>query len=138
MATGQLLLGNKQPNGYTFKGTRTLNVLGGIIVDSVRIAPSGTWSDYVFNNDYPLRPLSELDKFIKENKHLPNVPSSSELAAYGIELGAMNAKLLEKIEELTLYILQQQKEVEKQQKVNENQQKELDKYKEVNDKLTER
>ncbi len=55
-------------------------------------------------------PLAELKYFIKTNKHLPNIPSAKEVADNGIELGAMNAKLLEKIEELTLYILQQQKE----------------------------
>ena len=54
----------------------------------------------------------ELNNFIKTNKHLPNIPSAKEVTANGIELSSMNAKLLEKIEELTLYILQQQKENE--------------------------
>ena len=112
MATGQVLLGNKQPNGYVFKGTRTLNVLGGIIADSVRVALSSAWADHVFEKDYPLQSLEELNNFIKTHKHLPNIPSAKEVAANGIELGSMNAKLLEKIEELTLYILQQQKDNE--------------------------
>jgi hypothetical protein len=115
MTTGQLLLGNKQPNGYTFKGNRTLNVIGGLISDSVRVALSGTWADHVFNKDYSLQPLDELDRFIKNNGHLPNIPTAGEVANNGIELGSMNSKLLEKIEELTLYILQQQKDMDKQQ-----------------------
>jgi hypothetical protein len=115
MLTGQLLLGNKSPAGYAFQGTRTLNVLGGIISDSVRVALSGSWSDYVFNNDYALTPLSELGKYIKTHHHLPGVPTATEVAKDGIDLAAMNAKLLEKIEELTLYILQQQKEKDVQQ-----------------------
>jgi hypothetical protein len=115
MSTGQLLLGNQQPTVYTFKGTRTLNVLGGILSDSVRVSPGANWADYVFANGYQLKPLGELENFIKINQHLPNVPSAADVANNGIELGAMNAKLLEKIEELTLYILQQQKQLQAQQ-----------------------
>ncbi len=90
-------MGNTKPTGYVFKGTRTLNVLGGIIADSVRVALSSGWSDHVFADDYPLKPLKELDQFIKTNKHLPNIPSASEVERNGIELGNMNAKFLEKI-----------------------------------------
>ena len=113
-STGQVLLGNPLPTGYTFKGTRTLNVLGGIIADSVRVALSATWADYVFKDDYKLLPLEELSRFIKTNKHLPNIPTAAEVEKNGIELGEMNAKLLEKIEELHLYILQQQKQMDEQ------------------------
>jgi len=115
ISTGQVLLGNKQPSGYSFKGTRTLNVLGGILADSVRVALSSDWSDYVFADEYSLKPLKELGNFIESNKHLPGVPSAAEVAANGIELASMNAVLLEKIEELTLYILQQQEQLDKQQ-----------------------
>ena len=111
-STGQVLMGKGTPTGYTFKGTRTLNVLGGIIADSMRVALSSTWADYVFADDYKLKPLEDLAKYIKSNKHLPGVPSSDEVATNGIELGSMDAKLLEKIEELHLYILQQQKQID--------------------------
>ena len=107
-STGQLLLGKGNPTGYTFKGTRTLNVIGGIIADSMRVSPVSGWADYVFADDYQLTPLTELAQYIKSNRHLPNVPSAEEVASNGIELGSMDAKLLEKIEELHLYILQQQ------------------------------
>ena len=96
-STGQVLLGKPQPTGYTFKGTRTLNVIGGVITDSVRISPSSAWSDYVFSDDYKLLSLDELAKYVSVNKHLPNIPSASEVEKNGIELGDMNAKLLEKI-----------------------------------------
>ncbi|MEO6405503.1 MAG: hypothetical protein ABIY51_13620 [Ferruginibacter sp.] len=89
-------MGKPSPNGYTFKGTRTLNVLGVIIADSMRVALSNNWADYVFADDYKLKPLEDLAKYIKTNKHLPDVPSSDEVARDGIELGAMNAKLLAK------------------------------------------
>ena len=63
--------------------------------------------DYVFKEDYNLMPLSELKKFVETNKHLPNVKSEKEFKEEGsYALGEMNLKLLEKVEELTLYILQ--------------------------------
>ena len=62
-------------------------------------------------------PTEELRDFIESNKHLPGIPSAAEVAENGIELASMNAKLLEKIEELTLYILQQQEQIDKQQEI---------------------
>ena len=113
-STGQLLLGNPRPTDYVFKGSRTLNVLGGIISDSVRVALGGTWADYVFANDYKLRKLEDLETFIKTNKHLPNIPSMAEVSRDGIDVAAMNSKLLEKIEELHLYMFQLQKQIDTQ------------------------
>lgn len=116
LATGQILIGKMQPTDYSFQGTRTLNVLGGLLADSVRISLSGNWADYVFKDDYALQPLGELEKFIRINKHLPNIPSAAEVAENGIELGDLQVKLLVKVEELTLYLLQQQKQMESQQR----------------------
>ena len=84
-----------------------MNVLGGILADSMRVALSSGWSDYVFADDYKLRSLDELGRYIKINKHLPGIPSANDVKLNGIELGSMNEKLLGKIEELHLYILQQ-------------------------------
>jgi hypothetical protein len=70
-------------------------------------------ADYVFEADYKLMPLSEVSDYIKQNKHLPNVPAAEELKREGWQVGEMNNKLLEKIEELTLYILQIKEEQEK-------------------------
>ncbi len=78
----------------------------------VEIAASNGWADYVFEEDYPLMPLNELDQFIKTNGHLPEVPTTEEAIANGIELKEMNILLLKKIEELTLYTIEQQKRIE--------------------------
>jgi hypothetical protein len=64
------------------------------------------WSDYVFNDDYKLRSLSSLESFIKQNKHLPEVPSAKEVEEKGISVGDNQALLLKKIEELTLYVIE--------------------------------
>lgn len=70
------------------------------------------WPDYVFNNEYKLPTLKEVEKQIKEKGHLANIPSATEVEKNGILLGEMNKKLLEKVEELTLYIIQMNKEIE--------------------------
>jgi hypothetical protein len=90
-----------------------LFVTGGILTDEIRVSlsSSGTWADYVFNKDYNLKPLSEVEQFIKENGHLPNVPSAQKVKEEGIELGNMAKIQQEKIEELTLYLIQQNKEI---------------------------
>lgn len=91
-----------------------LFVTGGILTDEVRVnlSANGTWADYVFNKDYNLKSLSEVEKFINENGHLPNVPSAKQVKEEGIELGNMSKIQQEKIEELTLYLIQQNKEIE--------------------------
>lgn len=68
------------------------------------------WSDFVFNDDYNLRPLDEVEKYIKANKHLPDIPGEKEVLENGFDLGDMNAKLLQKIEELTLYMIELKKD----------------------------
>jgi hypothetical protein len=69
------------------------------------------WPDYVFSTDYKLRPLNELKKFIEVNKHLPDIPSECEVEENGVNLLEMNVALLKKIEELTLYILEQEERI---------------------------
>jgi hypothetical protein len=76
------------------------------------------WSDFVFYDDYNLMPLSEVEKFVKENKHLPEIPSEREVEENGVELGTISSKLLQKIEELTLYMIDQDKRIEKLEKEN--------------------
>lgn len=78
----------------------------------VDIAANNGWADYVFEPDYNLMPLAEVEQFIKQNGHLPEVPTTEEAIANGIELKEMNILLLKKVEELTLYSIQQQKELE--------------------------
>lgn len=95
------------PSGYK------LFVERGILTEKVKVAvkTSGDWADHVFHKDYPLMPLSEVEKFIRSNGHLPGVPSANTMVKEGIDLGKMNAKLLEKIEELTLYTIELKKEM---------------------------
>jgi hypothetical protein len=69
------------------------------------------WSDYVFEDDYKLMPLFQVESFIKINKHLPDVPSAKEVEEKGISVGDNQALLLKKVEELTLYIIQQEKKI---------------------------
>ncbi|GAB5418446.1 MAG: hypothetical protein Crog4KO_33400 [Crocinitomicaceae bacterium] len=71
-----------------------------------------TWADYVFDEDYELMPLDEVEIYISEESHLPNVPSQEEVLEEGVDLGEMNVILLEKVEELTLYLIEQNKKIE--------------------------
>jgi len=77
----------------------------------VRLVPN--WPDYVFNNQYKLRGLNEVEDFIKKNNHLPGIPSAKEVESNGVNVGEMQKLQMEKIEELTLYIIELKKEVEK-------------------------
>lgn len=92
-----------------------LDVAGTIRAEEVKIE-NANWPDYVFSKDYQLPSLSEVSKHIEENKHLPGIPSAKEVEENGVGLGEMNVKLLQKIEELTLYMIQQQQAIEELQK----------------------
>ncbi|WP_119790330.1 hypothetical protein [Flavobacterium anhuiense] len=76
------------------------------------------WSDFVFKEEYKLPTIAEVERHIKEKGHLENIPSEEEVLKNGINLGEMNAKLLQKIEELTLYMIQMKKENESVKKEN--------------------
>jgi hypothetical protein len=93
------------PTGYK------LAVDGKIISEELKVKNSSSWPDYVFEKEYPLQPLLELEQSIQQNGHLPGIPSAAEVEANGgIEVGAIQLKLLEKIEELTLYMILLKKE----------------------------
>jgi hypothetical protein len=115
ISSGQILLGVPNPTGYAFRGAQTLHVLGGIIADSVRVALGNDWPDFVFRDDYPLRSLQQLRNYINLNKHLPDIPATEEINSHGINVAEMDARLLQKIEELHLYILQLQAQIELQE-----------------------
>lgn len=74
------------------------------------------WSDYVFDSGYRLMPLGELERYVNANRHLPNIPSATEVETGGVNVGKMDALLLEKIEELTLYIIDLQKQIDELKK----------------------
>jgi hypothetical protein len=93
-----------------------LAVNGGIICEEVKVIGDVPDADYVFEDNYSLTPLSKVEDFIKENKHLPNIPSADEFKTNGYKIGEMDEMLLRKIEELTLYIIEQNKKIEDLQK----------------------
>lgn len=86
-----------------------LAVNGNIGAQDIIVTTTG-WSDYVFKPGYRLRPLSEVSHFIQANGHLPDIPTEAEVKEKGVSLGDMQAKLLAKVEELTLHMIQQEKE----------------------------
>lgn len=91
-----------------------LAVGGKIIAEELKVKlQSAGWPDYVFKNDYKLHSIEEVEKQIKNHGHLADIPSAEQVEKDGIEVGEMNRLLLQKIEELTLYLIQQHKEIEK-------------------------
>lgn len=105
-SNGNVSIGTGNAQGYK------LAVAGNVIAESIIVKLQGTWPDYVFDKKYTLPPLNEVERFIKLNKHLPEIPTDQEVNEKGIDIGGMNAKLLKKVEELTLYLINQQKEIE--------------------------
>jgi hypothetical protein len=88
-----------------------LTVTGKVICEELKVQLQGAWPDYVFENKYNLMPMSELRDFITNNNHLPNIPAAASMEKNGIEVGEMQRKMMEKIEELTLYVLQLEEKV---------------------------
>ena len=86
--------------------TYSLAVNGKVICEELKIQDSGNWADYVFADNYSLRSFDELRNFINAHHHLPNIPDAATIEKNGIEIGDMQKRMMEKIEELTLYILQ--------------------------------
>lgn len=110
-------------NGCVGIGTTTpdalLTVNGVIHAKEVRVDVTGPLADYVFHPSYNLMPLTEVEQYVKTNSHLPEIPSAAEVSKNGINMGEMQNKLLQKIEELTLYVIEQNKTiVELQNKVS--------------------
>lgn len=96
------------PSGYS------VYVKRGILTEKVTVASADTplWADYVFQKNYPLMDLKALDEFILKEKHLPNIPTTQEIQENGNNLHQTDAKLLEKIEELTLYIIDLNRQIQ--------------------------
>lgn len=106
----------------TATGGYNLLVKGGILTEKVKVAlaAAGTdWADYVFEPSYNLMSLDEVESFTKENKHLPNVPSAEEMINSGLDVAQTSKMFMEKIEELTLYMIELNKEVKSLKAQNE-------------------
>ena len=104
--SGNVAIGNDFASGYK------LSVDGKIACEEVLVKASGSWPDYVFCDNYNLVSLQELEQKIDLEKHLPGLPSAKEIEENGVLLGDMQKMLLEKIEELTLHLIQQNKKIE--------------------------
>lgn len=102
-----------------------LAVAGGVMAESVEVKLQTEWPDYVFEEGYERLSLRELDRYIQENGTLPEVPSAEEVADEGINLGRMDATLLKKVEEITLYLIEHQKKLEILEKENQQLRQEL-------------
>ena len=109
-ANGMSIGTNYLPLGYV------LAVNGKIICEELTVQLKASWPDYVFTDKYKLTPLFDLEKQIKENKHLPGIPSAKDVSDNGLKLGDMQKLMMEKIEELTLYVIELNK---KNQKIEE-------------------
>ena len=105
---GDIIIGT-QPQAVGYK----LSIDGKMACEEVLVELSGDWPDYVFGDEYKLMPLNVVETFIKNEGHLPNIPTAKEVEKNGLEVGDMQRKLMEKVEELTLYII----ELDKQNKI---------------------
>lgn len=106
---GSVVMGNSATT--TAAGFR-LSVDGKIIAEELQVELSSSWPDYVFAENYNLLPISELTSFINEHQHLPGIPSAATLESEGLAVGEMQTKMMEKIEELTLYIIELHEKIE--------------------------
>jgi predicted RNA-binding protein with TRAM domain len=105
--TGDVGIGVTDTKGYR------LAVGGKAVMEEVVVKLKAIWPDYVFKPSYKLRPLRDVKAYINEHGRLPELPSSEEVAEHGVSVGATEAILLKKVEELTLYILQQEERIKK-------------------------
>lgn len=114
ISNGNVLIGKTTQQNSTYR----LDVEGSIRANEIKVNVDG--ADFVFEPDYRLKPIEEIENFIEENKHLPEIESAIVMKANGADLGTLNIKLLQKIEELTLYLIEQNKKIEDLQiQVNE-------------------
>jgi len=112
------------PPGYAFA------VNGSAIATSFTVQSYGSWPDYVFKSGYKLLPLNDVKAYIDQNHHLPDVPSAEQVAKDGLNLGDMNKMLMQKVEELTLYLIEKDKQLNDEKEIDSKQQQQIDAQKE--------
>jgi len=121
-SNGSVHIGSgRAANGYH------LSVSGKVICEELKVQLRSAWPDYVFAPNYKLRPLEEVEAHIQAENHLPGIPTAAEMEKEGIAVGEMQVKMMEKIEELTLYLIDQNKRLEQLEQVNSSLQARLDK-----------
>ena len=121
----------------TMQPDMELTVNGKIHAKEVKIDLAVPAPDYVFKSDYKLRSIEEVESFIKKNSHLPEIPSAKEFAENGVLQAEMDMNLLKKIEELTLYTIEQEKKLKTQKEIVEQQQEEIEELKKQNSEIKE-
>ncbi len=111
---GSVIMGstNLDAENLTLAAGYKLKVFGKIIGEEVRVQLKTAWPDYVFEKNYKKLSLDELEKYVETYKHLPNIPSAKEIEKDGQHLGEIQRKMLEKIEELSLYVIELKKEID--------------------------
>ena len=115
--------------GTMMPGSFKLAVEGKIGARDIQVTTVNRWPDYVFKKGYQLMSLSSIEKFVKQNSHLPGVPSAEAVKKEGIDVAKMDAVLLQKIEELTLHLITLNKEVDKLKKQNASLKQKIEKQK---------
>jgi hypothetical protein len=124
---GKMVLGS--PTGSAPVSNHLLAVKGRIAATEFTITNIAAWPDYVFADDYKLKSLEETEAFIKANKHLPNIPAAAEIEKNGLELGDMQKRMMEKIEELTLHLIESNKQINQLTAVQSESKQQIDELK---------
>jgi hypothetical protein len=120
---GNVGIGTISPNSYK------LAVEGTIGASEVVVTLTRPWPDYVFENEYELSSLPALEEYVRRNKHLPEIPTAEEIKEKGLSLGEMNTLMLKKVEELTLHLIEMNKQLVRATERIEMQQQEIEKLK---------
>lgn len=121
--------GNINKDNVSLK-CKDLSAYGNIRAHEIKVETS-YWPDYVFADDYKISPLIDIASYIKIHKHLPEMPSAQTIAADGVALGEMNKLLVKKIEELTLHLIQKDKELTEERGINKDQEKRIERLESI-------
>ncbi|MCH8146883.1 MAG: hypothetical protein IH987_02685 [Planctomycetes bacterium] len=112
LATGDILIIKALGVGTANVPTGVMMAVDGkLLCEEVEVQLSQDWPDYVFDEDYELIPLEELERSVRQHKHLPGIPSAAEVKSQGINVGEMQADVIKKVEELTLYVIDLNKQL---------------------------
>lgn len=125
--SGNVVIGTPTPAAGVTQGNYKLNVWGPARANEIVVNTTG--ADFVFADNYRLRPLKEVEQFITANNHLPEIPSAKEMQENGMAVGELQTKLLQKVEELTLYVIEQNKQLQELKEENQELKTEVQKLK---------